>query len=584
MSILDHVSCQPPARIWRRRPFDPKRAATLASELEVPFGIGAILLQRGLDDPRAAHDFLNPAFEQLPSPFLMKGMAEATAILADAIRQGRAVAVYGDYDVDGATGTAVLALFLRRLGLTVHARQPHRLHHGYGLHRRLIPELQALAPGGVLITVDCGISDREAVAAANEGGLTVIVTDHHQPPSTLPPADAVLNPLQPGCSFPFKHLAGVGVAFYLAMGLRSRLKEQGYWPGAAGMPNLRELLDLAAVGTVADIVPLVGPNRIFVRAGLEVLQEARRPGLACLLETAGLLGKRLTAEDIGFRLGPRINAAGRLGDPGRALDLLLTDDSVLARKLAHELEKANRDRHALEEGMACQAMAAAAEFIQAGRRTMVLLGDAWHPGVLGIVASRVLNRFYRTTILLTEKEGLLSGSGRSVPEFHLHHALEGCKDLLVRYGGHANAAGLALQPESLPAFRERFEAEAAQLAPEDLRPKLLVDGQATDDLFGGRFQEAYLRLAPFGMGNPEPVFASAGCRLLKPRLVGEKHLKFLWPHNGGRLEGIGFGFGHLLPILKSQEVGLAFSLRLNEFRGRESWQVNLVDIDLDPKY
>ncbi|MEJ2032437.1 MAG: single-stranded-DNA-specific exonuclease RecJ [Deltaproteobacteria bacterium] len=454
---------------------DREHAAALAAELDVPVGIAAILLQRGIQDAEKAHAFLNPTFGQLPSPFLMKDMSKAVAILVEAIQRGRRVVVYGDYDVDGATGAAVLVLFLRRLGLTVHARQPHRLVHGYGLHRELIPELEILAPAGVLVTVDCGISNHGPVAAAKEKGLAVIVTDHHQPQATLPPADAVLNPLQPGCAFPFKQLAGVGVAFYLAMGLRSRLNEQEHWQGREEeMPNLRELLDLVAMGTVADMVPLLGPNRIFVRAGLDVLQGAERPGLGCLLETAGISGRRrLTAEDIGFRLGPRINAAGRTGNPDRALELLLTDDMVVARRLAGELESANRNRQALEEKIANQAMTAAMKFLQAGCRTLVLQGKEWHSGVLGIVASRLLNRFYRTTILLTEKEGLLTGSGRSIPEFHLHHALEDCGDLLERYGGHANAAGLALRPENVPVFRERLETKAAQLAAEDLQPKLL---------------------------------------------------------------------------------------------------------------
>jgi single-stranded-DNA-specific exonuclease len=568
-------------KTWLNRLYDKDRAAAVAAELDLPAGIADILLQRGLSEAEQVHAFLFPALGQLPAPLLMKGMREAVSIVARAVVHRQPIMVYGDYDVDGTTGAAVLVLFLRTLGLEVLVCQPHRLTQGYGLHHNMIDDLLARAPGGVLVTVDCGISSVEAVAAARQGGMTVIVTDHHQPPGKLPAAHAILNPLQAGCGFPFKQLAGVGVAFYLTMGIRSHLKEQGFWQGReAEMPNLREYLDLVAVGTIADMVPLLGPNRIFARAGLEVLQEARRPGFSCLLETAGVLGKRLSAEDVGYRLGPRINAAGRTGDPGRALELLLTSDFGRARELAGELEEANRCRQALEKEMFQQAVTAAADILHAGGKSLVLSGADWHAGVLGIVASRLLNRYYRTTILLTEKDGLLKGSGRSIPALDLYGTLGCCQDLLVQYGGHANAAGLALRPENLKEFQERFEAEVAtRLKPEDLQPKLLIDGLLGEELFHGRFLEYYLRLPPFGIGNPEPVFGGSGCRLLEPRVVAEKHLKFFWPHNGGRLQGIGFGFGYLLPqLLQEATAGVAVSLRLNEYRGKESWQLNLVDL------
>jgi single-stranded-DNA-specific exonuclease len=566
-------------RSWVRRFYDRKMAAALAAELELPAGIAAILLQRGLNQAGEIHSFLYPALKQLPSPFLMKGMQQAVSLVSEAVSRQQPVIVYGDYDVDGTTGIAVLVLFLRSLGLKVQFCQPDRLTLGYGLHQGLIEELRKRAPGGLLITVDCGIAANEAVDMANRVGMTVIVTDHHQPPVKLPAAAAILNPLQPGCNFPFKHLAGVGVAFYLIMGIRSRLKEQGVWHGReAEMPNLRDYLDLVAVGTVADMVPLCGPNRIFVKAGLEVLQGARRPGLNCLIQTAGIQGQRLGAEDISYRLAPRINAAGRTGDPGRALELLLTDDYRRALVLAGELEEANRRRQALEKEIHQQASTAAEGILLAGGKALVLCGNDWHAGVLGIVASRLLNRHYRTTIMLTEKNGLLKGSGRSIPELDLYQVLECCQDLLVQYGGHANAAGLTLEPGKLKLFQERFEAEVtARLGDEDPQPKLMIDGAVSNELFESRFLEFYQRLGPFGMGNPEPVFGGSDCRLLEPSIVAEKHLRFFWPHSNGRLQGIGFGFGYLLPHLVQKGMDMAFSLRLNEFRGKESWQLNLVD-------
>jgi single-stranded-DNA-specific exonuclease len=572
--------CGPLPKIWRNRPWDRSRAAIISKELGLPEAIIAILLQRGLGEAEQIQEFLHPDFGQLPSPWLMKGMRAAVAIISKAVAARQPIVVYGDYDVDGATGAAVLVLFLRELGLEVLVCQPNRFTQGYGLHSALVADLQARAPGAVLITVDCGITSVEAVTAAKQSGMSVIVTDHHQPAPELPPADAILNPLQPGCCFPFKHLAGVGVAFYLLMGIRSQFKEQGFWQGReAEMPNLREFLDLVAMGTIADMVPLLGPNRIFARAGLEVLQEARRPGVSCLLEITSTLGQRLSSEDIGYRLGPRINAAGRTGDPGRALELLLTKDYERARQLAMELEEANRCRQALEKEVFSQASVSAGDFLRAGCKSLVLSGKSWHGGVLGIVASRLLNRHYRTTILLTEKDGLLKGSGRSVPEVNLHQALESCADLLEQFGGHAHAAGLALRPENLQAFQEKFEREvAARLEPEDLKPKLMIDGVMADELFDGKFLESYLRLQPFGIGNPEPVFGSSVGRLLATRVVGKTHLKFSWAYNGYRLDGIGFGFGHLQPRLQMEEAKFAFSLRLNEFRGRENWQVSLVDV------
>ncbi|MDH5299069.1 MAG: DHHA1 domain-containing protein, partial [Desulfobulbaceae bacterium] len=396
----------------------------------------------------------------------------------------------------------------------------------------------------------------------------------------------ILNPLQPGCEFPFKHLAGVGVAFYLAMGVRSALLRQGYWPAGEAAPNLKRLLDLVAIGTIGDMVPLVGVNRILSIAGLEELNDHPRPGLRQLLRMADALERRVTAEDIGYRIGPRLNAPGRLGEADLALELLVTDDGERAAALAGEVDAINRRRQELVEEVHRQATAAANDATAGGRRTLVLHGEHWHGGVLGIVASKMVDVFARPVIMLrSEGAGLVKGSGRSVEGLDLHQALTRCSDLLEQYGGHPSAAGLTLRAENLDAFRERLEAIVAeQLDEEAMRPVLWIDGElGSPDLGDHAFFDGFQRLAPFGVGNPEPVFVSAAAvRLEQPRVVGNNHLQFSWRVNGTSWHGIAFGCGHHLHAVQEQPTRLVFMVRRNSFRGREQWQLQAVDFDQSP--
>ncbi len=571
-----------PQKIWRERTWDQEVVDSLVRQAGVSPLLGVLLAQRGVVTPAAARAFLHPSLEQLPSPLLMKDMARATATVVRAIKERLPITVYGDYDVDGTTGIAVLTLFFRELGVECQRLQPRRFSDGYGLHAELLPDPPM--GGALLITVDCGISDAVDVARVRERGWSVIVTDHHQPPADLPEAEAVLNPLQPGCDFPFKHLAGVGVAFYLVMGVRSALREAGFWPGGRGEPNLKNLLDLVAIGSVCDMVPMVEVNRVMCVAGLGVLSERPRPGLRQLLRLAGVIGRQVAADDVGYRIGPRLNAPGRLDTAEQALDLLLTEDDEEALALAARVDTLNRERQQLVEELFQQAAASVAELGETGT-TLVLWGENWHGGILGIVASRLVDDFHRPTILLRSEEGVLKGSGRSVEGFDLHAALVECEDLLEAYGGHTGAAGLTLKPENLMAFRKRFEAIAAQrLSREMQRPVLWIDYPLRgEELADANFLEGHQQLAPFGVGNPEPVFAPPErVHLEQAKVVGGSHLRFAWRANGTSWNGIGFGLGHLLVAVQEGPARLAFTVRRNVFRGREYWQLNAVDINADP--
>ncbi|MDH4321669.1 MAG: single-stranded-DNA-specific exonuclease RecJ, partial [Desulfobulbaceae bacterium] len=487
--------------------------------------------------------------------------------------------IFGDYDVDGVTGVAVLALFLKELGVAYICRQPKRLEHGYGFSTELVEDANK---NTVVVTVDCGISDVSEVARAKELDLTVIVTDHHQPPPVLPAADAILNPLQPGCAFPFKHLAGVGVAFYLAMGLRGHLLESGYFSDRTQAPNLKAYLDLVAIGTICDMTPLVDANRIMTIAGLDVLARTNRPGLRHLLAVANIDVQRVNADDIGYRIGPRLNAPGRLGDAEPALRLLLSEDQAEAKALAKQIDATNQERQEIVRQVSEEALARAARLVAEGARVLVLHDKEWHGGILGIAASRLAEDFNRPTLLLTTAgNGLLKGSGRSVAGMDIHDVLTGCADLLASYGGHSCAVGVSLVPENLAAFVERLEVIIAQrLDLQALEPLLWIDHVlSAEELGENGFMEGYQRLAPFGIGNPEPVFATASeISFENARVVGLDHLKFTSRINGVSFSGIGFGLGGCLEQVEGRSALPAFTIQKNFFRGREEWQLNIVDI------
>ncbi|WP_242345681.1 single-stranded-DNA-specific exonuclease RecJ [Anaeromyxobacter terrae] len=555
---------------------DPQVAARLADALKLHPVAARVLAGRGLVAPDAAEVFLAARLTDLPDPFTMKGMDAAVARLVQAIEAGERIACYGDYDVDGVTSTALLCGFLRAAGADVVTYTPHRLVEGYGLNVDAVKKLAAQG-ARLLVTLDCGITSVEEVRAAAALGLDTVVVDHHTVPVELPAARAILNPHQPGCAYPSKGLAAVGVTFALAMALRRTLRDRGRFGAARPEPNLKDALDLVALGTVADVVPLVGANRILVRWGLEGIAKSRRPGLRALKQVAGIAeGAEVTAGQVGFRLAPRINAAGRLDDAGRGVRLLLADDDATARALAEELDRENGARQEIERRILEEATTDAAARVAAGVRGLVLARDGWHAGVVGIVASRIVERFHRPAVLVALEDRAGKGSGRSIEAFHLYDALAACAGHLARFGGHRHAAGVTIERDRLDGFRAAFEAHAAaHLADDDLVPRCRIDGWLEERDVTERTVEELARLGPFGAGHPEPVFALRGAAA-RARTVGagNAHLKLAL---GRGLDAIGFGMGDRLAACAGP-VEAAFTLGFDAWDGVRRLQLKLRDV------
>ncbi|MBJ6763972.1 single-stranded-DNA-specific exonuclease RecJ [Myxococcaceae bacterium JPH2] len=556
-----------------------QEVGALAGELSLHPLAAKVLLHRGYRTPEAAAAFLSDRLADLPDPFRMKGMTGAVERLTRALRQREKVTLYGDYDVDGVSSTSLLYLFLKELGLTAATYIPHRLDEGYGLN---LGAVERIAADGtrVLVTLDCGITSVAEISRAKELGLDVVVVDHHTVPPTLPPAVAVLNPHQPGCEYPTKVLCAAGVAFNLCMGLRKRLREDGFF-ATRKEPNLKSMMDLVALATVADVVPLTGANRILVAHGLQELSQGRRPGIRALKEVAGMdPDATVTAGQVGFRLGPRINAAGRLHDASLGQQLLCSESLESARALAGVLDRANAERQGIESGILTQALAQAESLGDV--RGFVLYDEGWHPGVIGIVASRVVERFYRPTVMVGVKDGIGKGSARSIEAFHLFDALNGCADLFLRFGGHKHAAGLTIEADRLPAFREAFERIAAQrLSPEDLIPRCKVDAVVRPGDLDATAVESLQRLGPFGQGNPEPVLVLRH-QVARPRVLpaksggGAGHLK-LALLDAPEVDAIGFGMADRVSLVEGP-VDLAFQAGFDTFRGQRRLSLRLKDV------
>lgn len=559
---------------------DEAAAARLSRELGLHPLASRTLASRGLADLAAAERFLVPRLEDLPDPFSMKDMEQAADRLVRAVESGERIACYGDYDVDGVTSTVLLAGFLGSAGADVATYTPHRLVEGYGLNASAVGRLAAQGVK-LLVTLDCGITSVAEVEEARRLGVDVVVVDHHTVPVELPAAVAILNPHRPGCGYPSKHLAAVGVTFNLVLALRRRLRERGRFGPSRPEPNLREALDLVALGTVADVVPLVEVNRILVRHGLAEIARGRRPGLRALKAVAGVAaGAPVTAGQVGFRLAPRINAAGRLDDAGRGVRLLAAGDERAALPLAEELDRENRARQEIERQMLDEAIADATRLVDGGARGLVLARHGWHPGVVGIVAARVAERFHRPAVLVGIVDGVGKGSGRSVEGFHLYDALAACADHLTRFGGHRHAAGVTVDPGAVDAFRRAFEKHAAErMADEDLVPRTRIEGWAREELLDERGASDLERLAPFGAGNAEPVF---GLRATPSRArqvgAGGAHLKLRLADR----DAIGFSLGDRLALCAAP-VEAAVSLGFDEWDGSRRLQLKVRDLRASPR-
>lgn len=542
----------------------------LARELSVPAPLAALLLQRGFGGLGDARAFLRPALEQLSDPGSLAGMAEAVAAIVAAVGRGETILVHGDYDVDGQSAAAMLTRALRIGGARAEAFVPHRIRDGYDFGPAGLARAQAIG-ARLILTCDCGITAVDTVAAAETAGIRVVVTDHHLPGPVLPNATAVVNPQRADDTSALKDLCGTGIAFKLIQALVPALSLPESLP--------LHLLDYVALATVADVVPLVGENRILVRHGLRLLQQTRWPGLRALIETSGITGE-LRAGQVGFVLAPRLNAAGRIGEAADGLRLLLTDDPAEAMTLARRLEQLNDQRQALDQRILEEAIEQVEAAGGLDRRAGIVLGsDGWHPGVVGIVASRVVERYGRPTFLVGFEGAVGKGSGRSISRFDLHGALNRCGDLLERFGGHRMAAGLTVARNRFDAFRERFESVAAeQLSPEDLGPEQRVDleiplAEATDTL-----ERLVRHLEPCGMGNPAPVFGVRGVALARRQKVGTNHLRGTLRGGEASLGAIGFRLADRVSIQDDGPVDAAFRLEQNEFRGQTSLQARLLSV------
>lgn len=540
---------------------EPALTETLATELRLPLALTQALVNRDFRDTGRAQAFLNPRLRNLRDPFELPDMAAAVARVQAALTGQQCIVIYGDYDVDGVTSSALLARVLRAAGGSVVNFLPHRMDEGYGLSADGIARCLQLHKPQLLIAVDCGTSSVAEIAELRSRGVDVIVLDHHEPPSELPEC-AVVNPKRSGG----EPLASVGVAFKLAHALLKSDRQ------LAERIDLRDHLDLVAIGTVADLVPLTGENRILTKAGLERLPGTQKTGLRALMDVAAVPAD-VSPYHIGFRIGPHLNAAGRLADAMAALELLLTDDAGRARELAQLLDEHNAARQRIEERIVAEALAQARE--RAGDRVLVLAGDDWHAGVIGIVASRVLQEFYRPTVIIGA-EG--KGSCRSVPGFSMVEALRRCASLLERFGGHEMAAGLSVNAGRIDALRRALNEHAARvMREEDLSPRLLIDAEVALDELDDEFFRALDRLEPCGQENPTPVFAVRGVRVRgKPRVVGKRHLKFLVTDGDQTVDAIWWGAGDV--ELPSGQIDVAGNVELHEYRGVETVQVKVRDV------
>ena len=562
--------------LWDVAPCDDAGVGTLAAALKIPPVVAQLLCLRGLGDPEAAGRFLAPKLEHLNDPFLMAGMAEAVDRLMAAIARRERIVIHGDYDVDGVTSTVIMRRALEMLGADVAHFIPERLTDGYGLQPATVERLHA-AGAAVIVSVDCGIRGDAAARRARELGIDLIITDHHEPDTTLPPAFAIINPKRSDCAYPDKHLAGVGVALKLVQALCERSGRQKWVPA---------FVKIAAIGTLADVVPLVGENRVIAKLGLEMLSSGRHTvGLRSLLEASGLTNKTIDGFHVAFLMAPRINAAGRMSSPDIATRLLLAIDEgqlAEARALAQQLNDENVKRQTEEAAIVAEARKAVESDPAVGAHNiLVVAGQGWHRGVIGIVASKLVDHFNKPAIVLSIEDGMAHGSCRSIPAFDMLAALERCADLFERFGGHKQAAGLTIPAANVAEFRRRINAWAdGALDPRDLMRRLHIDAALPLRAIDAAVVEALARLGPYGAANPKPVFHAGPVQLVNgPRTIKERHLKMSVRQEGRTFPAIAWRFAERLPMFEEHRgsLELAFSLDKNEFNGEAYVELTLAD-------
>lgn len=558
-------------KAWKLLPAKHELALELSQKLNLSEHIAQTLINRGLTDEQKVSEFLYAGTDHIANPYDLKDMKTAVARIVRAIENSEKITIYGDYDVDGITACATLYKTLIRLGANVEFYIPDRQTEGYGLN---IEALDSLIKTGtkLLITVDCGISAVSEIKAVS-GLLEIIITDHHQPPPELPAALAIINPKQPGCTYLEKHLAGVGVAFKLC---------QALWRHYNGAEtNFLDYLDIVAIGTIADIVPLTGENRILVKMGLERLTKTENPGLKALIEVCGLNDKKIDSSNVGFAIAPRLNAVGRVSKATAGVELLITNDPEHAHQLASLLDEENSARQAIEKLILAKAEEQLEKIDINAAKVLVLSGEDWHSGVIGIVASRLVDKYYKPVIMISVRDSYGKGSCRSIPAFNIYDALAACSDILTQFGGHRQAAGLTLPEQNIPLLRERLNTIAANtLSEADYVPVLTIDSMLPLETISAAFVEQLACLEPYGFGNPSPIFACRDVPLREKKLVGQqsRHLK-LKLKNSGVSDVIAWNMGELSDSLSCNEnIDLVFVPKYNEWQGQKNLQLSAHDV------
>ncbi len=561
---------------WKLREIpDEQSVLALADSLNISHALAALLIQRGITNFFEAKTFFRPSLDSVYDPFLMNGMADASHRVIEAITGNEKICVYGDYDVDGTCSAALMYLFLKELGADVQTYIPNRLTEGYGMS---VQSIDYLKEQGVklIISVDCGITAVEEIDHANKLNIDTVVCDHHQAKEQLPAAYAILDPIKPGCNYPFKHLSGAGVAFKLATAIGDRIGKK---------EMALKYLDLVALAGAADIVPLLDENRILVKEGLALINSSPRPGVAALIKSARMEIGNLTAGQIVFTIAPRVNAVGRLGDANRAVELFTTDDPVRAMQLAQVLEDENTKRRTIDEATFSHAI----DIVETSANfdddlAIVLHDNDWHPGVIGIVASRLVEKFHKPTVMLTTIDGVAKGSARSVPGFNIYEALQNCEELLVQFGGHEAAAGLAVQLDKLDEFRKKFNIILKGcMKEEDIAAEISIDAKISFSEISPKFIRILDQFAPFGPGNMRPMFLSEDVSLVyPPKIVGTNHLVTCFRQNGNEkvFDAIGFNLGHLADSLDRGKnmVDIVYTIETLTKDGKSFPQIRIKDM------
>ncbi len=545
----------------------------LSDELTIAPSLAAVLINRKIDDFEKARRYFRPSEEQLHDPFLMDGMHKAVERILAARMANEKMLVYGDYDVDGTNGAGMLYLFFREIGCNVSYYIPDRIKEGYGISHAGIDQANE-AGVKLMVAIDCGITAVEQVEYARSIGIEVIICDHHEPGDTIPNAVAVLDPLKPDSQYPFKFLCGCGVGFKLVQAIARTIGDE---------TSVTKYLDFVAIATTADIVPLIEENRVFVKLGLELINTNPRPGIHALLQGAGLDVGAISTGQIVFVMAPRINAVGRLGNAMRAVDLLVSDSFSKAVEFARVLEQENQTRRKIDEDVFLHAQQLVEEYLDVESDGAIILHqEQWHPGVVGIVASRIVEKYYRPAIMMTTVDGVAKGSARSIAGFNIYQALKRCEDKLLQFGGHKYAAGLTVEIDRLDEFKEAFNAVVKELLTDDLlTPEISIDTEIDLAELTPKYLRVLKQFAPFGPKNMRPMFVAHNVELVgAPRIVGKNHLRFKIRKNGTTFDCIGFGLGGLLPRLNGgrKDLSIVFSVDENDYTGVQLPQLKIKDL------